>query len=83
MVADHWFQQLERVLEAMGITSDATRIRLATFKLEGESYIWWEWAKTYRDLEVMTWAEFHELFIGKYFPATARHAKAQEFLKLK
>ena len=31
----------------------------------------------------MTWAEFHELFMGKYFPATARHAKAQEFLKLK
>ena len=31
----------------------------------------------------MTWAEFHELFIGKYFPATARHAKAQEFLELR
>ena len=31
----------------------------------------------------MTWAEFHELFMGKYFPAIARHAKAHEFLKLK
>ena len=31
----------------------------------------------------MTWVEFHELFMGKYFPATARHAKAQEFLELK
>ena len=31
----------------------------------------------------MTWAEFHELFMGKYFPATARHAKAKEFLELK
>ena len=37
MVADHWFQLVERVLVAMGITSDATRIRLATFKLESES----------------------------------------------
>ena len=36
-----------------------------------------------RDLEAMTWAEFHDLFMGKYFPDTARHAKAQEFLKLK
>ena len=45
--------------------------------------MWWNWAKTSRDLEAMTWAEFHELFMGKYFPATARHAKAQEFLKLK
>ena len=29
----------------------------------------------------MTWAEFHGLFMSKYFPATARHAKAQEFLE--
>ena len=45
--------------------------------------MWWRWAKTSRDLEVMTWAEFQELFMGKYFPETARHAKAQEFLELK
>ena len=31
----------------------------------------------------MNWAEFHDLFMGKYFPDTARHAKAQEFLELK
>ena len=31
----------------------------------------------------MTWAEFHDLFMGKYFPDTARHGKAQEFLELK
>ena len=31
MVADHWFMQVEKVLEAMKITSDTTRIRLATF----------------------------------------------------
>ena len=31
----------------------------------------------------MTWVEFHDLFMGKYFPDTTRHAKAQEFLELK
>ena len=31
----------------------------------------------------MTWAEFHGLFMSKYFPVTARHAKAQEFLELR
>ena len=30
----------------------------------------------------MTWGEFHELIMGKYFSATVRHAKAQEFLEL-
>ena len=83
IVADHWFMQIENVLEAMEITSDTTRIRLAAFQLEGEARVWWRWVKTSRDLEVMTWAEFQELFMGKYFPETTRHAKAQEFLELK
>ena len=80
MLEDHWFMQIEKVLEAMEITSDATRIRIAEFQLEGEAQVWWKWARTSRDLEVMTWAEFQELFIGKYFPEIA---KAQEFLELK
>ena len=67
----------------MEITFDATKIRLAAFQLEGESQVWWDWVKTSRDLQTMTWTEFHELFMGKYFPATARHAKTQEFLELK
>ena len=71
------------MLEAIEITSDITRIRLAAFQLEGEAQVWWQWARTSRDLEVMTWAEFQELFMGKYFQDTARHSKAQEFLELK
>ena len=54
MVADHWIMQIEKVLEAMEITSDATRIRLAAFQLEGEAQVWWRWARTSRDLEAMT-----------------------------
>ena len=42
MVADHWFPYIEKVLEAIEITSDATRIRLAAFQLEGESQVWWD-----------------------------------------
>ena len=80
MVADHWFMQIENVLEAMEITSDATRIRLAAFQLEGGAQVWWKWARTSTDLEAMTWAEFQELFMGKYFPEIV---KAQEFLELK
>ena len=80
MLAEHWFMQIENVLEAMKITSDATRIRLTAFQLEGEAQVWWKWARTSRDLEVMTWAEFQELFMGKYF---LEIAKAQEFLELK
>ena len=76
MAADHWFRQIERIIENVDITSNAAKIRLAAFQLEGESQMWWDWVKTSRDLEAMTWAEFHELVIGKYFSGTIRHAKA-------
>ena len=39
MVADHWFIQIEKVLEAMEITSNTTKIRLAVFQLESETQI--------------------------------------------
>ena len=59
------------------------RIRLATFQLEGESQIWWDWVKVSRDPETMTLREFQDLFMDKFFQASARHAKAREFLELK
>ena len=54
MVADHWFMKIEKILEAMKITSNTTKIRLAAFQLEGEAQVWWNWVKTSRDLEAMT-----------------------------
>ena len=80
MVDDHWFWWVERVLEAAEITSDVTRIRLATFQLEGESQVWWDWVKTSSDWEAMTWADFRELFMSKFFLA---YTKAREFLGLR
>ena len=83
MEAGQWFRQVDKILEAMEITSDVTRIRVVAFQIEGESQVWWDWVKASRNLEVMTWEEFRELFMGKYFSASARHAKAREFLELK
>ena len=40
IVADHWFMQVEKILEVMNITSNTTRIRLAVFQLEGEAQVW-------------------------------------------
>ena len=42
MIANHWFQQVKKISEAMEIISDATKIKLAEFQLEGESQIWWD-----------------------------------------
>ena len=61
MVVDHWFMQVEKVLEVVEITS----IRLDAFQLADEVQVWWNWAKTSRDLEARTWATFHDLFMVK------------------
>ena len=58
MVVNHWFMQIEKVLEAMEITSDTTRIRLAMFQLESKAQIWWKWARTSRDLRGAFVCEF-------------------------
>ena len=76
LVTDYWFRQIERVLEAMEITSATTWIRLAAFQLAGESLIWWDWVKTSRNVEAMTWVDFRELFMSKLFLAFAKHVKA-------
>ena len=60
MVADHWFTQIEKVLEAKENTSDTTRIRLAVFQLESEAQIRWKWARTSRDLR--------GAFVGEFSP---------------
>ena len=83
MVAYHWFMQVQKVLEDMEITSNTTMIRLAAFQLQGEAQVWWNWEKTSKDLEARNWEEFHDLFMGKYFPDATRHAKAHEFVELK
>ena len=83
MVADNWFRQVGKILKAMEVTSDATKIKLVAFQLEGKSPVWRDWVKASRNSESITWEEFHELFMGKYFMALARHVKAQEFLELK
>ena len=58
MVADHWFIQIKKVLEAMEIASDTIRIRVDGFQLESEAQIWWKWARTSRDLRGALICEF-------------------------
>ena len=58
MVANHWFIQIEKVLEVMEITSDTTRIRITAFQLESDAQIRWKWARTSRDLRGAFVGEF-------------------------
>ena len=39
--SDHWFQKVDKILEA-------------AFQLKRESQVWWDWVKASRNLEAMT-----------------------------
>ncbi|XP_028115674.1 uncharacterized protein LOC114313492 [Camellia sinensis] len=63
----------------MGITEAADRIALAVFELDDEADHWWELIKNTRDVASLSWNQFRELFLNKYFPCTIRRERVKEF----
>ena len=47
----------------MGVTEHADRITLAGYELGGEADHWWTLIKESRDITMMTWAQFRNLFL--------------------
>ncbi|XP_028058969.1 uncharacterized protein LOC114262771 [Camellia sinensis] len=66
----------------MGITEAADRIALAVFELDDEADHWWELIKNTRDVASLSWNQFKELFLNKYFPSTIRRERVKEFQNL-
>ncbi|XP_028081961.1 uncharacterized protein LOC114283349 [Camellia sinensis] len=81
-VAENWLQQIEKMLDTMGITEDADRIALAVFKLDDETDHWGELIKNTCDVSNMSWNQLKEFFLNKYFPSTVRQEQVREFQNL-
>ncbi|XP_028072454.1 uncharacterized protein LOC114274676 [Camellia sinensis] len=81
-IAENWLQQIEKMLDTMGITEAADRIALAVFELDDEVDHWWELIKNTRDVASLSWNQFRELFLNKYFPSTIRREQVKEFQNL-
>ncbi|XP_058189892.1 uncharacterized protein LOC131307415 isoform X1 [Rhododendron vialii] len=76
-LAEYWLSQMERILNSMSITDDQTRVSLAASQLEEDAVQWWRLID-----RTLTWQEFRDLFIDKYFPLIFRHALENDFLQL-
>ncbi|XP_028066267.1 uncharacterized protein LOC114269198 [Camellia sinensis] len=63
----------------MGIVEHTDKIALAVYQLEGEADHWWTLIKESRDITTMTWVQFKESFLRKYFPHTVRQERIREF----
>ncbi|XP_028082584.1 uncharacterized protein LOC114283904 [Camellia sinensis] len=81
-VAENWLQQIEKMLDTIGITKDADRIAFAVVELDDEADHWWELIKNTRDMTNMSWNQFKDLFLNKHFPNTVWQERVRGFQNL-
>ncbi|MCI09380.1 GRAS family transcription factor, partial [Trifolium medium] len=78
-----WLQEIERIFRVVEAT-DAQKVMMATHRLTDEADFWW--GNTRQRMiaagTLMTWNNFKNEFLAKYFPVDVRTKKEIEFLKL-
>ncbi|XP_077251815.1 uncharacterized protein LOC143891047 [Tasmannia lanceolata] len=83
MEAERWQVAVERILAVMECT-DAQKVRLASFLLQGEAGIWWQtMEQAYPTVREETWMQFKTRFDEQYFPAHVKDQLANQFVDLK
>ncbi|KAL4329720.1 hypothetical protein AHAS_Ahas13G0328300 [Arachis hypogaea] len=82
--ADHWFQAIERALQAQHVPLNQY-VEFAAYQLAGESQPWWQAECRLLQLQNadIPWEVFQMAFYKKYFPESAREAKDMELMQLK
>jgi hypothetical protein len=85
IIAENWLLEIKELFEVLECT-DAQRVSFAAFKLQGDAKRWWQSTKLLLAQELgqqaITWERFQQEFLDRYFPRTAREAKAREFATL-
>ncbi|XP_052724121.1 uncharacterized protein LOC128193959 [Vigna angularis] len=81
--AEYWVQEIEKIFEAISCPKDK-KVIFATFLLIGEAEYWWSGFKRLMESnrEVVTWENFKDKFLEKYFPSHTKFTKELEFLSL-
>ncbi|XP_028078909.1 uncharacterized protein LOC114280732 [Camellia sinensis] len=81
--AEAWLRQIKKLLDTSDIHNEQHRVTMAAFQMEGEADHWWEMIRSTRQVDTLTWRQFEDLFMEKYFPNSLRQEMIQEFLQLK
>ncbi|KAL0536899.1 hypothetical protein IC582_025862 [Cucumis melo] len=78
-----WLSSLETIFRYMKCPEDQ-KVQCAVFMLTDRGTAWWETTETMLggDVSQITWQQFKESFYAKFFSASLRDAKRQEFLNL-
>ncbi|KAL0536700.1 hypothetical protein IC582_025660 [Cucumis melo] len=78
-----WLSSLETIFRYMKCPEDQN-VQCAVFMLTDRGTAWWETTERMLggDVSQITWQQFKESFYAKFFSASLRDAKRQEFLNL-
>ncbi|KAL0533871.1 hypothetical protein IC582_028142 [Cucumis melo] len=78
-----WLSSLETIFRYMKCPEDQ-KVQCAVFVLTDRGTAWWETTERMLggDVSQITWQQFKESFYAKFFSASLRDAKRQEFLNL-
>ncbi|KAL0544328.1 hypothetical protein IC582_019441 [Cucumis melo] len=78
-----WLSSLETIFRYMKCPEDQ-KVQCAVFMLTDRGTAWWETTERMLggDVGQITWQQFKESFYAKFFSASLRDAKRQEFLNL-
>ncbi|KAK6163678.1 hypothetical protein DH2020_000542 [Rehmannia glutinosa] len=85
IAAEEWLLKLERIFDHMECTEEQ-KVRCAIFQLADDAGHWWaSHARTMTEeqKQTLTWNEFKEIIMDRYFPQYIRDQKKTEFLNLK
>ncbi|XP_022851446.1 uncharacterized protein LOC111373178 [Olea europaea var. sylvestris] len=85
LAAEEWIRGMERIFKHLSCT-DAQKVLCAEFMLVDAAGHWWESTsrtRTEAQQRRLTWTQFKEEMMGKYFPQALRDRKETEFLQLR
>ncbi|XP_028116776.1 uncharacterized protein LOC114314485 [Camellia sinensis] len=80
---ESWLRQIKKLLDTSDIQNEQDMVTMAVFQMEGEANHWWKMIRSTRQVKTLTWRQFKDLFMEKYFPNSLRQEMVQEFLQLK
>lgn len=80
--AEDWVSHIEKIFEVLGC-ADGYKVRLSTFKFEGDALNWW---KNYKQAKggdqfavSCTWVSFKEIFYHRYFSTSVQQQYEREY----
>ncbi|XP_057962179.1 uncharacterized protein LOC131153752 [Malania oleifera] len=84
-MVETWMKEMEKILTVLNCTKEQ-KVLFNTFKLTRKAKQWWQAVKLLEEQRavpmVMTWGRFKDVFYDRYFPATPKNVKANEFFNL-